>query len=173
VARLHRGPDVLFRSRDSARVLRALLAQLATHSPPAGGLVLEAVAVGGAGSVALLAVPENRVAFARRAVRSGRRVSDAPSTVVLAERGSVIVGNPWSEIDTGVLDDVAALRGDAPEAGALPWDEYSISELQMSGTPSLIGALGEFGAVLQPAVDARASWDLFVALADRVPRRQR
>ena len=173
VARLHRGPDVLFRSRDSERVLRALLAQLATHAPPDGGLVLEAVAVGVDQSVTLVGLPDNRVAFARRADRSGLRVSDAPNIVVMPERGVAQVGTDWSDVDPHALHDLAVRRGDAHEPGALPWGEYPISALEMSGSASAIAALGEFGAVLQPGVDARANWDLFAALLARVPLRHR
>src|SRR6185369_16875261 len=79
--RLHRGPDVLFRSRDAERVLRALIAQLATHSTVDEGLVLEAIAVGRGSTVSLVGGPENRVAFARRARRSGLSITDTPNLV--------------------------------------------------------------------------------------------
>jgi hypothetical protein len=149
--------------------LRSLLAQLATHTPSAAALVLEAIAVGRESTVTLVGTPGNRVAFTRRTHRAGLQVTDAPSIVVNPGRGTATVGNPWPDVDLDALSRFARGRGEEIEAGALAWGEYPIRELQVQAQPSVITLLGEFGSVRHPGSDAGANWDLLVELGSRVP----
>ena len=88
VARLLRGPDLLARSRHPEPVVDALVAQVGAHCVPAGSVLLEAVAVGRDGRVALVAPPANRVAFERARGAAGPR-RRARDRVVVAPTGRV------------------------------------------------------------------------------------
>ena len=75
------------KSRDSERVVRALLAQLATHSPIGEGLLFEAVAFA---TARRWSCPARRRTGSRSHVgpSSGVRVTDAPNMVVVPRTGN-------------------------------------------------------------------------------------
>ncbi len=155
LARLHRGPDVLLTSRDPERVVRALIAQLATHAPPPKHVVLDAIAVGGSGRVVVAPMPITRAPFERGVARVGLRVSDASAVIVGLDPPVVVVGNPWPEIDLEPLTRVAAQRrhlGDEP--GSLEWGTYELSAITVAGPANLASVLGELATTARPGVTA-------------------
>ncbi len=151
VARLHRGPDVLLRSREPGRVLDALLAQVATHVVDPGAVVLEGLVVGRGNSAVVVPVPANRVAFERDAARVGLSCADIPSAVLLADSATVRVGAEPLVGTRGSLAELAASRrrieGESP---GLDWGRYDLRAVVVAGTPNVASVLGEFG----PSVDA-------------------
>ena len=151
LARLHRGPDVLLASRDPERVVRALVAQLATHALPPNHLLLDAIAVGVRGRVVVAPVPPTRASFERGFARVGLGVSDASAVVVGLDPPTVVVGNPWPEIDLAPLTRVAAQRrhlGDEPSA--LGWGSYELSAIAVAGPANLASVLGELATTERP-----------------------
>ena len=152
LARLHRGPDVLLASRDPERIVRALVAQLATHLLPPKHVLLDALAVGGDGRVVVVPMPATRAPFERGAARVGLRVSDTSAVVVGLDPPTVVVGNPWPEIDLEPLTRVAAQRrhlGDEPSA--LAWGTYELSAIGVTGPPNLASVLGELATTARPS----------------------
>ena len=151
LARLHRGPDVLLASRDPERVVRALVAQLATHALPPKHVLLDAIAVGGGGRVMVAPLPSTRAPFERGVARVGFGISDASAVVVGLDPPTVVVGNPWPEIDLEPLTRVAARRrhlGDEPSA--LAWGTYELSAIAVAGPANLASVLGELATTAQP-----------------------
>lgn len=145
LARLHRGPDVLLRSRDPERVLRALITLIAAHDPPPGHALLEGLAVGANGRAAIVPVPANRVRFERAAARFGLAVSDPPVTMVGLEPATAVVGAP-GVIDLEPLRAVAAHRQHRDgEPAPLAWGTYELVAIAVSGRPDAASVVGELG----------------------------
>ena len=143
VAGLYRGPDLLARSRHPEPVVEALIAQVGAHALPAGGVLLEAVAVGRRGRVALVAPPANRVAFERAAARRG--LATAPGTAVVVAPGgtTVLTGAPWLEVDRDRI--ARAVRDRAHTGDALPMLAPGAHEIVALGAsvPTVATAFGE------------------------------
>ena len=153
LARLHRGPDVLLRSRDPERVLRALVTQISAHNPPPGHVRLEGLAVGARGRVVIAPVPANRVQFEHAAARHGLAVSDPPATVVGLDPRSAVVGAPAFIGDFEPLRVVAANRQRRDgEPAPLVWGTYELVGIAVSGRPDAANVLGELG----PSVGSQA-----------------
>jgi hypothetical protein len=144
VARLHRGPDVLARSRRPATVLRALLTQIGAHACPGDLAIVEAVAVGSAGGVVLLPGPLRTVAFERSAAAAGLAVAGSGLAFV-EPGGTVVVGAPWLDVAPDALDAVASGRADSDRAAAeLPWGRYEPRAMATTA-PGAGRAVGELG----------------------------
>jgi Coenzyme PQQ synthesis protein D (PqqD) len=152
VAGLYRGPDLLARARHPEPVVEALIAQVGAHCVPAGGVLLEAVAVGRNGRVALVAPPANPVAFERAAARQG--LATAPGTAVVVAPGgrTVLTGAPWLDVDRDRI--ARAVRDRAHTGDALPTlaaGEHEIVALGAS-VPSVATAFGELAPAVSFAV---------------------
>lgn len=146
LARLHRGPDVLLRSRDPERVLRALVTLIAAHEPPTGHALLEGLAVGAKGRAVIVPVPANRVRFERSAARLGLAVSDPPVTMVGLDPATAVIGAPGFDGDLGPLRVVAASRQRRDgEPAPLAWGTYELVAIAVSGRPDAAGVIGELG----------------------------
>lgn|GEM_PF-900486 len=146
LARLHRGPDVLLRSRDPERVLRALVTQIAAHDPPPGHALLEGLAVGAKGRAVIVPVPANRVRFEHAAARLGLAVSDPPVTMVALDSATAVIGVP------GVIGDLEPLRAVAAgrqrrdgEPASLAWGTNELVAIAVSGRPDAANVVGELG----------------------------
>ncbi len=144
VSLLYRGPDILFRSRDPERVLRALVAQVASHQVPTGFLALEGLVVGRAGRAVVIPVPANRVAFGRVAAREGLAVSDSPVALVAVDPLTVTCGPVGLDVHLEPLQRVATSRRSlGGETAPLPWDTYELAAIMVAGSPGPAAILGE------------------------------
>ena len=169
LARLHRGPDVLLASRRPERVLSGLLSQVASHDPPTGHTVLEALAVGHSGRVVVLAVPANRVRFERAMARHGLEVSDAPVLCVESTAMTVAVGGSQFEPSVERLHAFAAARPQLhDEIKNLSWGDYEVMGFGVEGDPGVPSVLGELGAT---AGSTLSSGSAFAALLAGVASR--
>jgi hypothetical protein len=174
---LHRGADVVVRSRRVDRVLRGLLAHLATCGDlPAMGLVpVEAAVLVRDGRAALVRRPSRPVAFERRAARAGFRVVDAPVALVDPESGEVVVGAPGLDVDVDPLTRFADRRGDADvpaEPVAAPWGRYRIALLGTATQPGPSGVLMTFAPARDGLWADDGALDLLAELASAVPVRR-
>jgi hypothetical protein len=143
VACLFRGPDLLARSRHPEPVVEALLAQIGAHAVPAGRVLLDAVAVGRAGRVALVGPPANRVAFERRAASVGLAAAPGAAVVVEPSGRVATTGAPWLGADRDRLRRAVRDRahpGAAPIA--LPAGDHDVVALGAS-VPTVARAFGE------------------------------
>ncbi len=144
VSRLHRGPDVVLRSRSPERVLDAVLAQIATHLIQPGEMVLEAMSVGRSDAVVVVPIPKNRVAFERAAARAGLRCADIPSTILAADEPTVVTGAAALHPDRRALAEVAAARHHLEgEPDGLAWGRYRVASVLVAGPPTVASVLGE------------------------------
>lgn len=147
LARLHRGPDVLLTSRRPERVLWALLAQAATHEPPSGHMILNALAVGISDRVVVVPVPKQRVRFERAAARCGLAVSDAPAVAVDLLAATVAIGAPLLRPEPGALRSLSESRSNLQDdADPLPWGTYRLVGLGVDGPGTLPSVIGELGS---------------------------
>jgi hypothetical protein len=143
VAGLYRGPDLLARSRHPEPVIDALVAQVGAHTPPEGGVLLEAVAVGHGDRVVLVAPPANRVAFERAAGRHGLATAPGAAVMVGPDARTARLGAPWLGFDRARGAAAVADRAHVGEAPAtlVPGD-YEIVGLGASA-PTVATAFGE------------------------------
>jgi hypothetical protein len=170
VARLHRGAEVLLRSRDPQRVVRALAAQLASHVAPPARPALRALAVGRGARVVLVPLPANRVAYERAAAVAGLAVSPAEVVFVEADRPRLVVGAPGLDADPAPLRCVAAGRLHlAGEPAPLADGTYDVAAVAVPGAATAATALAELGPVRRPGIDDRPALDALLALVARVP----
>ncbi len=142
VACLFRGPDLLARSRHPEPVVDALLAQIGAHAVPAGLVLLDAVAVGRAGRVALVAPPAKRVAFERRAERAGRAVAPGTAVVVEPTGGVATRARRGSGADRGRLAVPCGRVHAGPPPHRLAAGDHGIVALGAS-VPTVARAFGE------------------------------
>ncbi len=169
LARLHRGPDVLLTSRDPRRVMWAVFAQIAIHSPAAGTQLLEAIAVGRDGRVLVMPAPANRVGFERSAAGLGLGVSDASMVMVQVTPPQVIIGAPDVGVDFGPLEKLAATRRSLSEqALSLPWGRHDLVGIAVNGSPDAAAVIGELGPRLGTIPAGRAPLTPLLELADAV-----
>ncbi len=146
LARLHRGPDVLLTSRDPQRVLRAVFAQIAIHSPVPSRQLLEGIAVGRDGRVVVMPSPANRVGFERSAAEFGMGVSDSSMVMVQVTRPQVTIGAPDLGVDFGPLEELASARRSLAEhALLLPWGSHDLVGIAVNGSPNAAAVVGELG----------------------------
>ena len=146
LARLHRGPDVLLTSRDPLRVMRAVFAQIALHSPAAASHLLEGIAVGRDGRVVLVPTPANRVGLERSVAELGLGVSDASMVMVQATPPRVTIGAPDVGVDFGPLEKLAAVRRSLSDpALSLPWGRHDLVGIAVNGSPDAAAVIGELG----------------------------
>ena len=146
LARLHRGPDVLLTSRDPLRVLLALFAQIAIHSPAAGSQLLEGIAVGRDGRVVVMPTPANRVGFERSAVEFGLGVSDSSMVTVQVAPPQAIIGAPDLGVDFAPLEGLAAVRRSLSDPVLmLPWGRHDLVGIAVNGSPDAAAVVGELG----------------------------
>ena len=164
VARLHRGPDVLLRSRNPQRVVDGLLAQIGAHLTQPGEVVLEGLVVGRGRAVVAVPVPANRVAFERAATRAGLTCADIPSVTLAAEGPAVIVGGARMDFDRAGLARVAAGRQRlGGEPVGLEWGRYDLTAILVAGSATVANVLGE----MAPSVDSETT---HLGLRDLVDR---
>ena len=146
LARLHRGPDVLLTSREPLRVMRAVFAQIAIHSPAAGSHLLEGIAVGRDGRVVVMPAPANRVGFERSAAELGLGVSDASMVMVQVTPPRATIGAPDLGVDFGPLEKLASTRRSLSEpALSLPWGWHDLVGIAVNGSPDAAAVIGELG----------------------------
>ncbi len=142
VARLHRGPDVLLRSRRPGRVVEALLTVISHHLSPDTAR-LDGLALRGDRGVILVTPPRNRVAFERQVGRFGIEVGNL-ATVVLA--GSAIrVGPVDLDVDPGALDLAGTATREDPEPRTVPPGRYPVVAVATVGAPTPANVLAELG----------------------------
>ncbi|MEO6468256.1 MAG: PqqD family protein [Acidimicrobiia bacterium] len=169
LARLHRGPDVLLTSRDPMRVLRAVFAQIAIHSPTAGSQLLEGMAVGRDGRVVVMPAPANRVGFERSAAELGLSVSDSSMVMVQVTPLQVIIGAPDLGVDFGPLEELASARRSLSEpALSLPWGCHELVGIAVNGSPDAAAVIGELGPRLGTSPTGGTPLTPLLALADVV-----
>jgi Coenzyme PQQ synthesis protein D (PqqD) len=142
--RLQRGATVAVASRNPERVIRALLAHLASHGDlEALGLVaLPARAVVGAAGACVLPRPRNRVHFERRARALSLTPVDGPVAFVDVATSELVVGAPGVAIDESAL---SRLAHDLPALGstdeAALWGRYPLVAIGSAAGASRPGAL--------------------------------
>jgi hypothetical protein len=144
VARLHRGPDVLLRSRWSDRVVDGLLSVVSHHLHP-DSAVLDALAVGDANGVVLTTPPPNRVAFEREIARRGLAVANLASVVV--EPGAALLGPVDLDVDRAVLESVIgpAPAERRPEPQVLGAGRVPVRAVAVQGPAVPVSVLAELG----------------------------
>lgn len=169
LARLHRGPDVLLTSRDPLRVMRAVFAQIATHSPAAGNHLLEGIAVGRDGRVVVMPAPANRVGFERSAAELGLGVSDASMVMVQVTPPRATIGAPDLGVDFGPLEKLASARRSLAEpALSLQWGRHDLVGIAVNGSPDAAAVIGELGPRLGAIPAGGAPLSPLLSLSDVV-----
>ena len=129
---LHRGPEVVLRTRAPGRALRGAVAELASYGALDGLdlVAFPALAVGGPNGVVLVPRPADPSRLARVLEPLGLRVADGGVVLVDPERREVVVGAPGVD---ATMFPLAALAAQLPDLGTEPapleWGRYPLVAL--------------------------------------------
>jgi Coenzyme PQQ synthesis protein D (PqqD) len=167
---LHRGDTVAARSRRPDRIMRALVANLASYGDlDAVGLApLNGLVVGRGDRAVIVEPPPDSVRFRNALARQGLLVADLRVALVDPERREVVVGAPGLVVD---LAPIEALATEPPghEPAPLPWGRYRVVGICVSPPPTPSSALLAFGPEAGDHRDHESTTAALVALVDSVP----
>jgi hypothetical protein len=168
---LLRRDTVVARSRRPDRILRALVASIASYGDlTARGLVaLRATVLGRDGRVLLVPELADPVRFRRELAGSGIAAADTPVALVDPATREVVVGAPGLDVDTAAIDALAPeTGGDGGEPAPLPWGRYPLVGFGVA-TATPAGALLAFGPDADDHRDHRATLDALCTLVTDLP----
>ncbi len=166
---LHRGDTIAARSRHPDRILRALVAHLASYDdgatayPAVNGLV-----VGRDGRAMIVAHPEDPIRLRHALGRVGVGVADMPVALVDVGTSEVVVGAPGLTVDLAPIDALAVETGEL-EPEPLPWGRYPVVAIGVAGTPGPSAALLALGPEVGDHRDHDRTIAALLALLDTVP----
>ncbi|HEY3725348.1 MAG TPA: PqqD family protein [Acidimicrobiia bacterium] len=168
---LTRGADLVARSRRPSRVVRALVAHLATYGDlgPLGLGAVSGLVAGRDGQAIIVEPPGDRFRFGHVAARAGFAVADMPVALVDAGRGEVLVGAPGLDVDATAIDALDEESSERDPVEPLPWGRYRIAALALAPPVSAAAALLALGPVVGDHRDHERAVDALLALVDSVP----
>jgi hypothetical protein len=166
---LQRAERVIARSRRADRVVRALVAHLASYGAlPSGLAPVDGLVVGRDGRAMILAPPADPVRLGHALARHGVRVAAAPVALVAPDVTEVVVGPAGLLVDDAPIGALAE-PGSEREPEPLPWGRYELVAIGVPASASPSSALLALGPEVGDHRDHDRTLDALVALLDAVP----